>query len=126
MKFLARVAPFSSFFVATAVLAQQNTPGQLTGVTNFLTNIVVFINQTLVPLIFAIAFLLFIWGVAQYFILSRDSEEAKDKGKDYMIWGIAGFVIMVSVWGLVNLISAGIGLDEQNIRNIPNVNLTNT
>lgn len=125
MKFLARVAPFSSFFVATAVLAQGN-PGQLTGVTNFLTNIVVFINQTLVPLIFAIAFLLFIWGVAQYFILSRDSEEAKDKGKDYMIWGIAGFVIMVSVWGLVNLISAGIGLDEQNIRNIPNVNLTNT
>lgn len=122
MKFLARVLPFTSFLPAGIALAQ----GELGGVSNFLGNIVTFINSTLVPLIFAIAFLLFIWGVAQYFILSRDSEEAKEKGRDYMIWGIAGFVIMVSVWGIVNLLSSGLGLTDQNIQNIPNVNLTNT
>ncbi|NCN52370.1 hypothetical protein GW943_01010 [Candidatus Parcubacteria bacterium] len=124
MKFLARALPFASFFPAVAAFAQ-TSPGNFNGVTVFFTNIVTFINFTLVPLIFAIAFLLFIWGVATYFIFSRDSETAKEKGRDYMIWGIAGFVIMVSVWGIVNLLSSGLGLNQQDIQGIPNVNLTN-
>ena len=55
MKFLARALPFGALMPALA-LAQ----GELTEVGSFLNNIVQFINDILVPLIFAIAFLVFI------------------------------------------------------------------
>ena len=62
------------------------------------------INNILVPVIFALAFIIFIWGVFQYFIYGGHDEEAKEKGKSLMLWGLIGFFVMVSVWGLVNIL----------------------
>ena len=62
------------------------------------------INTVLVPLIFAIAFIVFLWGVFQYFILGGSDEEKKEQGRSLMIYGLIGFFVMVSVWGLVNLL----------------------
>lgn len=62
------------------------------------------INEVLVPIVFAIAFIVFIWGVFQYFIQGGSDEEAKEKGKSLMLWGLIGFFLMVSVWGLVNIL----------------------
>ena len=36
-----------------------------------------------------------------------------------MIWGIAAFVVIVSIWGLVSLIAGGLGLEGQDLRNVP-------
>jgi hypothetical protein len=63
-----------------------------------------FINTVLVPVIFAIAFIVFIFGVFQYFIMGRGSEEAAASGRALMVWGLIGFFVMVSVWGLVNIL----------------------
>ncbi|MBP6869018.1 MAG: hypothetical protein KBC16_02815 [Candidatus Pacebacteria bacterium] len=63
------------------------------------------INGVAVPFIFAIAFLVFIFGIFQYFIQGGHDEEAKDKGKSLMIWGLIGFFVMVSVWGLVSILT---------------------
>lgn len=71
------------------------------------------INNVAVPLVFAIAFIVFIWGVFQYFIAGGHDEEAKDKGKSLMLWGLIGFFIMVSVWGLVNILTGTLNLDNQ-------------
>lgn len=62
------------------------------------------INGVLVPLVFAIAFIVFIWGIFQYFIAGGHDEEAKEKGKSLMLYGLIGFFLMVSVWGLVNIL----------------------
>jgi hypothetical protein len=62
------------------------------------------INEVLVPIVFAIAFIVFIWGVFQYFIQGGSDEEAKEKGKSLMLWGLIGFFLMVSIWGLVNIL----------------------
>lgn len=62
------------------------------------------INGVLVPMIFAIAFLVFIWGIVQYFLLGAKDEEARAKGRDYILYGIIAFFVMVSVWGLVNIL----------------------
>lgn len=70
------------------------------------------INGVLVPLVFAIAFIVFIWGVFQYFIMGGHDEEAKDKGKSLMLYGIIGFFVMVSVWGLVNILVGTFNLSE--------------
>ncbi len=96
-----------------------------TEVSALLLNFVLFINGTLVPFVFAIAFLVFIWGIAKYFILSGASEEGKEQGRQLMIWGIIGFFVMVAVWGIVNLLVGSTGLGEENLKNIPTLPIRN-
>lgn len=67
------------------------------------------INNILVPVIFAIAFIVFLWGAFDTFILGASSEDVKEKGKNLMLWGLIGFFVMVSVWGLVNILTGTFG-----------------
>lgn len=62
------------------------------------------INGILVPLVFAIAFLVFIWGIFYYFILAGANDEKRKLGQNLMLYGLIGFFVMVSVWGLVNIL----------------------
>lgn len=62
------------------------------------------INNVAVPIVFALAFITFIWGIFQYFIAGGHDEEKRDAGKSLMLWGLIGFFVMVSVWGLVHLL----------------------
>lgn len=54
----------------------------------------------LVPLFITLAVVYFLYGLAKY-ILSQDKEE----GRNMMVWGIIALFVMVSIWGLVNIIS---------------------
>ena len=63
------------------------------------------INTVLVPVLFAIAFIVFLWGAFQTFIVGANDEEVKEKGKNLMLWGLIGFFVMVSIWGLVNILT---------------------
>ncbi|MBU6388675.1 hypothetical protein KGQ72_02295 [Patescibacteria group bacterium] len=63
------------------------------------------INNVLVPVLFAVAFIVFLWGAFKVFILGSQSEETKENGKNLMLWGLIGFFVMVSVWGLVNILT---------------------
>lgn len=63
------------------------------------------INNVLVPVLFAVAFIVFLWGAFKTFILGANSEEVKDQGKNLMLWGLIGFFVMVSIWGLVNILT---------------------
>ena len=125
MKKLLRLLPFASFAPLFA-LAQTTGPGNLNGVSEFLKNIIAFMNGTLVPGIFAIAFLVFLWGMFKTFILGGADEDKQEEGKHLMMYAIAGFVVMVSLWGIVNLVAQGFGFSgDQTIRNIPNLPVNN-
>lgn len=67
--------------------------------------------NTLVPLLLALALLLFIWGVIQYFILGADEEAKRETGRVYMIYALLGLVAIVAVWGLVALALQIFGLE---------------
>lgn len=67
------------------------------------------INTILVPVLFAVAFLVFLWGAFDVFILGSNSEEVKERGKNLMLWGLIGFFVMVSIWGLVNILIGTVG-----------------
>ncbi len=62
------------------------------------------INTVAVPVLFAVAFVVFIFGIFQYFILAGGDEEKRANGRSLMLYGIIGFFLMVSVWGLVNIL----------------------
>jgi hypothetical protein len=95
--------------------------GELGPISDFIKNIIAFMNNTLVPAIFALAFLMFLWGMFKTFILGGGNEEKQEEGKKLMMYSIAGFVIMVSLWGIVNLVARGFGFSGQEIQNIPNL-----
>lgn len=79
----------------------------------FITLILMFIDRFLVPLIFAIAFVVFLWGIYEYFILGGADEEKRKEGRKLALTGIIGFVIMIAVWGLVGLLVNSLGFDTR-------------
>ncbi len=79
----------------------------------FFGNVLEFINGVLLPLILGIAFLMFVWGVFQFFILGGSDEEAQSKGKSLMIYAVAGFVLILSFYGIVNVITNGLGFQSK-------------
>lgn len=64
--------------------------------------------NTLVPILIALGVVYFVWGVITYMI--GDDEEAKAKGKNRIIYGIIGLVVIVAMWGLVSIVTKSFGL----------------
>lgn len=83
---------------------------------NSTSGVVGVLNTIVVPLIFAFAFLVFIYGVIRYFFLrptsttSYGGRDGYSEGRQYIFWGILGMVVMFSVWGLVNLLLSTLGI----------------
>lgn len=63
--------------------------------------------DALINLFYALAFIFFLIGIVRFFM--SPSEEARTKGKQFAFWGIIGFVVLFSVWGLVRLLLSLIG-----------------
>jgi len=72
---------------------------------NFLQRITDSVLQPLVSLLMAAAVAYFLFGVMK-FVKDQDSETAQQEGKKHMLWGIIGLAIMVSVYGILNLINS--------------------
>lgn len=73
--------------------------------------IVAVINRVLVPVLFAVSFIVFLYGVAKAYIFSHGDETAVATGHKIILWGLIGFAVMISVWGLVNVTVSIFGLD---------------
>ncbi len=84
--------------------------GELSG---FLQSILTFINGVIIPFILGIGFLLFVWGMFQYFIAGGADDEAKTKGKSLMLYATLGFVLIIIFWGVINVVANGTGLSNQ-------------
>lgn len=67
--------------------------------------IITTINNIIVPVLFAIAFIVFLIGAFDTFILGANSDDTKKKGKNLMLWSLIGFFVMLSIWGLVNILT---------------------
>lgn len=104
--------------VAAQGLAQ---PGGTGGpMKDFFNNVATFINDVAVPLIMALAFLAFVWGMFLYFIAGGANEEKREQGKSLMIYAVLGFVMIVILYGLINFLADTFGLRGQTI-DVPTV-----
>jgi zinc transporter ZupT len=68
------------------------------------------LNDSVIPLIFAIAAVMFVWGVVQFFIINANEEKKREQGRQFMIWGIIALAVMLSVWGLVGIVGSTFGV----------------
>ncbi len=60
------------------------------------------IVNPILALLFAAALLYFLWG-GFVFIISAGNDQARAEGRQHMLWGVIGMVVMVSVFALLNI-----------------------
>lgn len=62
------------------------------------------IINALISILVALAILGFFWGVFRYGF-SSDSEEKVQEGKTIMLYGVIALFVMVSIWGILNILT---------------------
>ena len=73
----------------------------LTNLINFFTCLII---DSVIPLLFVTSIAGFVYGILKYF-LNPDNEEKRKEGKGFMIWGLIAIFVMVSIWGIVGILS---------------------
>lgn len=109
---MAKASVLGGAFLPALVFAQ----GKITTFEGLVNKFITLIKYV-VPLIFAIALVAFLWGIFQYFF---SGAEKKEEAKDFLLYGIIGLFIMVSVWGLVRILT-GTFLLENAQPNLPSL-----
>jgi hypothetical protein len=77
---------------------------------NSSTGVIGLLNLVVVPVIFALSFLAFVWGVINYFFLHSGDETKRAEGRTFVLWGLLGLIVLFSVWGFVNLLLSTLGI----------------
>ncbi len=71
------------------------------------------ILNSILPIIISIAIIYFVYNAFMYMIAA--DEERKGEAKSKMIYGIIALFVMVSVWGLVNVLRGTFNLSTSTI-----------
>jgi len=77
----------------------------LTNLTNFINFFTCTLMNAVIPLLVSLSVAGFVYGIIQYFLFP-DNEEKRKNGKAFMLWGIITLFVMVSIWGLVGILSS--------------------
>lgn len=109
MKTISRIGAVLTTFSLPFIAAAQSGIN-VNAIKPYSNGIISLINSVFVPLLFSLAFLYFLYGVYKYFILGAASEAERTKGRDVILWGLIGFAVIISVWGLVNVITTTFNL----------------
>lgn len=71
-----------------------------------------FFNDSLIPFLLGIAFLLFVWNAIKFFVIGGATDEGRENAKNLALYSIAAFVFILSFWGLINILTNGLNLDN--------------
>lgn len=85
------------------------------GVDDFVHKINDLILNPLIGLVFAVALVVFMYGIVE-FLMNADNDEARTTGKKHMLWGIIGLFVMFSVWAILNLVLSTFDLENEYIK----------
>jgi hypothetical protein len=66
----------------------------------------------LIALLTGVAFLVFLYGCAMY-IFNATNDQARSQGRQHIIFGLIGLLVMVSAWAILTIASNTFGLKEQ-------------
>lgn len=88
----------------------ENVEGLATSVGNII--------DTLIPIVFTLALLVFFWGLVKYIF---GAEHDKEAAKKTMLWGVVALFVMSAVWGLVNFLGEAVGIDQEAAPDVGNL-----
>ena len=95
----------ASIFLPNLAFAATPRLGTLADVINLVNSYL----GMIIPLIFSIAVVCFIWGISRYF---TSGGEKLEEAKSMALYGIIGLFVMFSVWGLVNILLNTFGFNS--------------
>jgi ABC-type nickel/cobalt efflux system permease component RcnA len=76
------------------------TPTTFSGLVNELLGL---INQ-IIPVIFAVVFVFLVWKIFDAWVINAADEKKREEGKQYAIVASVIMVIMVTIWGIVEML----------------------
>ncbi len=65
-----------------------------------------------IALLLGVAFLVFLYGCAEY-IFKSGNESARADGVRHITWGIIGLVVMTTAWAILSLATGTFGLSDE-------------
>ena len=69
-----------------------------------LVNLIIELVNVIVPGIFALIFVYFVWKVIDAWVINAGDETKRSEGKQYAFTAFIVFVVMISVWGIVAML----------------------
>ena len=89
---------------------------------NLLNKIITLVINPILLVLFSTGFLLFVYGFVEYLrAMNKGDNPGISSGRQHMMWGIVGMLIMVSFNGIIALIENSFGLNPTN-PNVSNLN----
>jgi hypothetical protein len=84
-------------------MSEQTFGGIIVGILNT-------ISEYFITFMAGLSVLFFLWGVTKY-IARGSSDTERQKGRQFMLWGIIGLFVMFSVWGIVGILGNTFGVE---------------
>jgi hypothetical protein len=88
---------------------QGGCPSSIESVAHIFDLAVCILRVSVWPLLISAAVIVFIVGVVKY-INGGDDSTKREEGRNFIIYGIVGLFVIVSVWGLVGILQGTFGL----------------
>ncbi len=105
----------NNFFLPAILAVALATPA-LASAQEFLGNFADFIGAIgglvaiAIPILIAVAVLVFIFGVIKFIVNANDAEKRKEASKN-IIFGLIGLFVIVSLFGLIRILQGAFNLD---------------
>ena len=77
-----------------------NPPTTYAGLVNSIIEIV----EVLIPALFGIMFVYFVWKIIDSWVINAGDEGKRTEGKQYAVAAVVAFVVMLTAWGIVRLL----------------------
>tara|TARA_B100000508_G_scaffold82425_2_gene64026 strand:+ start:4141 stop:4497 length:357 start_codon:yes stop_codon:yes gene_type:complete len=76
----------------------------------FFSNLITFVNSTIVPFLIGIAFLIFVINAIRYFVIGGANQEAQEKARSFAMYSVMAMVFLIIFWGIVSMFTQSVGL----------------
>ncbi|MDO8575368.1 MAG: hypothetical protein Q7R78_01560 [bacterium] len=77
-----------------------------------LANLISYVINPILSLLLGVAVVVFVYGVWEYFFKDVEGKD-RSKGANHILWGVVGFTIMLSAFGIINIILNTTGTGDE-------------
>jgi len=91
---------------------------------NDLVDRILSIGDVVIFVLVSVALIFIVYNIVWYFIRGSSADESRKTAGMNILWGIVGLAIIVSIWGLVNIIVSTFKTDST-VPTFPTANFVN-
>lgn len=94
----------------------------MNGAADLINKFTTYVVNPIILVLFALGVFLFMFGLVE-FLWKLNAGHGEEEGKQHMLWGVVGMLIMVSVYGIISLLDNTFSL---NVGGTPDTSILNS